>query len=337
MADENAKMTFLLEGSRLYQGMIDQSSSDVIKRYLAFRIIVNAMSFEDLVGKRLDTKMREIRNVILAHKQESDFFEGHKAADHITNQTITSLMNFMEAQISTIDAQYLLAENIDETSKGMLATLVPQVFDLYQKDFLAGFRIINNYLCFTGQSIHEVSKNDLAGVFYRYHSSKSLYDLSEYLFNNAKTEDNLNGLYRHTKLDMLMHAQNMADCIIKDNRNNHSIDGLLEVMTNEKIGDASPLASLASDQNFQILYQKVRNLRNKLIGHMDKSQALSSLLQLLDDLPDDVPSSLVNIVDKAVFLAARSHIAVWGRYCTGNQVLRDKNIVSIPGLKLQPY
>lgn len=337
MIDETAKKTFLLEGSELYLGLIQRSTSDVIKRYLAFRIIVNGMSFEDLVGNRQDAKMREIRNVVLAHKQESEFFEGHKAADYITMATLKPLLDFMRAETSAPDLNYILPENSEQRVSNLLSALVEQVFPLYHDDFLSGFRVINNYLCYTGQSIHEISNNDLAGVFYRYHSSKGLYDLAEYLFNNARKLPPLKGLYRHTKLDMLLHAQNMADCIFNDLRNKHSIDGLQEVMTGEGIGDASPLRTLSSDPQYQKLYQEVRNLRNKLVGHMDGSQPLSSLLQALDDLPDEVPSSLVNALDKAVFMAARSHIAIWGRYVTGNQVLRDTNIRDIPGLKLQPF
>jgi hypothetical protein len=124
-----------------------------------------------------------------------------------------------------------MTRKVDFNRASFIEPLVERIiFDLYEKDFLAGHRVINNFLCFTGSGVQEVAKGDLAGAFYRYHSSKALYDLSEYIFNNARPDADLAWLARHTRLDMLLHAQNMADCAIKDTRNRHSIDGILEVM-----------------------------------------------------------------------------------------------------------
>jgi hypothetical protein len=50
--DIASKKAFLLQGSQLYDKMIAISPSDVIRRYLAFRIIVNAMAFEDIINNR---------------------------------------------------------------------------------------------------------------------------------------------------------------------------------------------------------------------------------------------------------------------------------------------
>lgn len=49
MVDVDRKKVFLQQGSELYKDMIALTDCTV-KRYLAFRIIVNGMSFEDLVG-----------------------------------------------------------------------------------------------------------------------------------------------------------------------------------------------------------------------------------------------------------------------------------------------
>lgn len=335
--DESKKKSFLQQGSSLYGEMIKLTANDVIRRYLAFRIIVNTMSFEDIIGRRQHTRMREIRNVLLAHKQESDFFEGHRAADEITNQTIDPLLSFMSAETGAPDPAVLLPEIFSKMSKLKFERLVPQILALYEKDFLSGHRVINNFLCFTGNNIHEITKADLAGAFYRYHSSTALYGLSEYIFNNARLDPDLAWLARHAKLDMLLHAQNMADCAIKDAQNSHSIDGILEIMVSEPIGAPTSLNALANDSGYKVLYARVRAVRNKLIGHMDKAAPFVDLISALDTLPDSAPSDLFNMIDKAVFTAAQSHIAIWGRYITGNQVLNDPAIRGIVGIQTRPY
>ena len=52
MVDVDRKKVFLQQGSELYSDMIALTDSETVKRYLAFRIIVNAMSFEDIEGDR---------------------------------------------------------------------------------------------------------------------------------------------------------------------------------------------------------------------------------------------------------------------------------------------
>jgi hypothetical protein len=335
--DLDQKKTFLQQGAALYGEMIKLTTNDVVRRYLAFRIIVNAMSFEDIVGNRQHLRMRNIRDVLLAHKQEPEFFEGHRAADEITDQAITPLLDFMAAETGPPDPAGVLPELSGGIPKVKFENLVPRIFDLYEKEFLAGHRVINNFLCFTGSGVQEVTTGDLAGAFYRYHSSKALYDLSEYIFNNARLDADLAWLARHTRLDMLLHAQNMADCAIKDTRNRHSIDGILEVMVADRIGDPASLQALASDPVYQAVYARVRTVRNKLIGHMDRAAPLADLVAALDALPETDTCDLVNMVDKAVHTAARSHIAIFGQYITGNQVLDDPAITDIAGIQTRPY
>lgn len=335
--DIQSKKTFLLQGATLYAEMIGLTKNDVIQRYLAFRIIVNAMSFEDIIAKRQHPRMREIRNVLLAHKQESDFFEGFRAADDISRVTITPLLNFMTIDTGTLDPNWILPELVGGEPQTKFKSLVPHIFDQYETDFLAGNRLINNFLCFTGSSVHEISGGDLPGAFYRYHSSKALFELSQYIFNNAVQDTDLLWLARHAKLDMLLHAQNMADCAIKDTRNGHSINGVLEVMLSEPIGDPAALLSLINDQVYQSMYMRVRSVRNKLIGHMDKSTSLEDLLVNLDALPVTDIYDLVNMIDKAIYTVAQSHIAIRVRYSSGNQALNNPTIIGITGLQTKPY
>lgn len=335
--DLEAKKTFLQQGSALYADMIKLAPNDIIRRYLAFRVVVNAMSFEDLVQDRQEPRMREIRNVLLAHKQEGDFFVAQRAAGEIADATIAPLLTRMAAETAPPAPSMLLPELAGGNAARNLRTLVPQVFAKYDSDFIAGHRIINNFLCLTGSAVQEITEGDLPGVFYRYHSSKALYDLAEYLFNNCVQHAVLSGLAMHTKLDMLLHAQNMADCAIKDTRNSHSIDGLKEVMESTGIGDPSSLQALDLDATFRATYSRVRRVRNKLIGHMDGSASMADLIVALEALPASDHCDLVNMVDKAVHAASMSHPAIKMRYITGNQVLNDPNIRRIVGREPPPY
>lgn len=331
ITDFEAKKTFLWQGSALYAEMIRLAPNDVIRRYLAFRIVVNAMAFEDIVQVRQEPRMRRIRDALLAHKQEADFFVGHSAAGEITDTKIAPLVARMAAEISSPDPRLLLPELSGGVSGHNLGVLVPLVFDRYVEDFLSGYRLINNYLCVAGNAVHEITKGELPGAFYRYHSSKALYDLSEYLFNNCLANSVLPGVAMHAKLDMLMHAQNMVDSVIMDTRNPHSINGLLEVMVSEGIGDPSSLQALKANATFNATYRRVRHVRNKLIGHMDGRATMEELIKKLDALQTSDHCDLVNMVDQPVFNAARSDQAIWIRYKSGNQKFTDPNIVGLAG------
>lgn len=342
--DLEAKKTFLQQGSALYDEMIKLAPNDVIRRYLAFRIVVNAMAFEDLVGERHEPRMRSIRNQLLAHKQEDDFFKGQDAVKEISNASISKLLEKMTAEASPLDQSRILPENFGEITRHNLNVLVSQVFDKYNEDYISGYRVVTNYLYVSDNAVHEITKGDLPGVFYRYHSSKSLYDLAQYLYNNCyELKDRsgllmLPGLVMHTKLDMLLHAQNMADSVIRDTRNPYSIDGLLEIMVAKNIGDPAPLQSLKENSKFKAIYNRVRHVRNKLVGHMDGQASLGDLISKIDNLHVSDHIDLVNMVDKAVFDAARKEPAIRMRYLMGNEKLRDPRIVGVgaPGREPPP-
>ena len=136
---------------------------------------------------------------------------------------------------------------------------------------------------------------------------------------------------------MILHAQNMADCAIRDTQNRHSIDGLLEVCTTKPIGDPSALVALTADAQYRTAYCDIRKLRNKLIAHMDANATLSSMLEQLDALPIDRVYELTNRVDKAIYDVAQSHITILGRYTMANEPLDNPNIIDINGLWPKPY
>lgn len=320
--DLEEKKTFLLEGSKLYQAMIDLAPSDTLRRYLAFRIIVNAMSFEDLVRNRQFKRMRIIRNVLLAHKQEGDFTEGLLAINDVTRVAVAPLLSFMANETPKPVQAWLLPELSRGTKAAtQFSSVVPQILRQYEANWHSGHRLINNFLCFTGSDVKEIGKGAIPEVFYRYNSSKALFILGEALFNNCRSIPELTWLARHAKLDMILHAQNMADCIFKDQNNSHSIDGLFEVMTAENIGDPKPLQAVNADQTYQGDYLKVRNVRNKLIGHIDTAGKFTDLITALDQLPVQTVFNVYNTVDKAVQQIALSTPVIKIRYQAGNQKL----------------
>ena len=312
--DTDIKKAFVQQGSLLYAEMIKLTQSDVIRRYLAFRIMVNSMSFEDLVQNRQFQRVRKVRDVLLAHKQEAEFFEGYRAVDEITDRTITPLVSFMNSETATVEPTVVVPELRPGNAQKSFQSILPKIFDRYEEDNLSGHRVINNFLCYTGSSVQEISGGELAGVFYRYNSSMALFDLAQYIYNNTHAIPDLIWTSRHAKLDILLHAQNLADCTTKDTRNPHSIDGLLEVMNGERIGDPAAINTLVADNAYTTMYVNIRAVRNKLIGHMDKSAAFANLLTALDRVSVGDVYDFVNMVDKAVFDASQSHIAISTRY-----------------------
>jgi len=340
MNDFEQKKAFLYQGALLYDALIRFAPDDTVRRYLAFRIMVDAMSFEDMVGKRAHPRIRKIRDVLLAHKQEPDFFAGYKASDEIRDATISPLLTFMRSQVDPSQQTAVIRELSDPAVSPKFESMVRAIMQKYYADEVAGYRVTNNFLCFPGHHVHEISNNDLAGCFYRYNSSKALAGFAQYFFNNLRGQGEYETITRHAKRDIILHAMNMADSIFKDTRNQHSIEGLYEIMQHEKLGNTSSLAALVSDQGYKTAYSEIREIRNKLVGHMDKSIPLADLLTRLDSFPADDLFKLINSVDFATYNAARSHIAIWARYATSNSRIPEDQqfkVLDIPGLKPTPY
>lgn len=312
--DIDAKKSFLQQGSELYDKMVSLAPSDTIRRFLAFRIIVNAMSFEDLVRNRQHPRLRKIRDVLLAHKQEDDFFEGYKAADDIRDATIKPLIAIMNAGATAVPAVDALPELVVPSVAKQFESLVKAVLKKYFDEEVKGHQFTNNFLSFEPGHAHEISQSELAGCFFRYNSSKALMTLAEFLTTNLQSEQSFEGAFRHAKLDLALHAINMADCAIRDVYNRHSIDGLREIMLSTNLGNPSCLDTLNTDGVFRSLYEKVRGLRNKLVGHMDVADPLQGLLRDLDNLPPNDPIHLARIIDHAVHTASLTDSAIKVRY-----------------------
>ena len=136
----NDKKLFLLNSSKLYRAFTLETKNDCIRRFLAFKIILNCMSFEDLINNRQFSDIRDIRNIFLAHKQENDFFNAFNASELITGELIDNLINFMEE--NTIMENHT-SPILDDERKN----LVKNILKKYELDYYSGFRISNNFLC----------------------------------------------------------------------------------------------------------------------------------------------------------------------------------------------
>ncbi len=133
------KKSFLYEGALLYEKMISLApydainTPDVLQRYLAFRVIVNAMAFEELIDNRQHAMFRKIRDVLLAHKQEPQFFEGYRAAEEIRNISIKPLLDFMATSISHGSMSRGMPELEDPITQSSFRTLVKNILRNYQE------------------------------------------------------------------------------------------------------------------------------------------------------------------------------------------------------------
>ena len=70
---------------------------------------------------------------------------------------------------------------------------------------------------------------------------------------------------------------------------------------------------------------------------MDRRSNIVDLLGDLDDLAITKIHDFLNVVDKAVHGASRSHIAIWGRYASANTRLNEDSVVEIRGLETGSY
>lgn len=145
--------------------MISLTDCDAIKRHLAFRIIVNAMSFENLIGECRFLKMRTIRDTLLAHKQEPGFIKASKAVDHINRNSINDLINFTALRTSSIDGNITPSELNDSLIKRRFQIVIRALLKHYVNEELASHRITNNYLAHAGNHCYETTDGDIPRVF----------------------------------------------------------------------------------------------------------------------------------------------------------------------------
>ena len=334
----NEKLCFLINSSRLYREFTSLTENDCLRRFLAFKIILNCMSFEDLVNNRQFVNIRPIRNVFLAHKQEGDFFNAFQASNVIKSSLIDQLIVFMETNANLDGNEF--PELSDDRLRNDINELTKQILRKFEEDYFSGFRLSNNFLCTQKGQISEISSNPIASVFYRYNSSKHLSFLSNYFISNLVSFHKMSFVLRNFKIDYVLHAVNMYDSIFKDGRNRHSIDGLHEILTARSIGDTSALDAIQQDSGFLGTYNQLRHVRNKLAGHMDQSVSLSDLLALVDQLDFDNVFDFVNKLDKAVFDTAQTHIAIRVHNLPNQPQalsINDSNIIEVNGLENEPY
>ena len=228
----------------------------------------------------------------------------------------------------------------DEENKKKLLKLTNSILNKYEADYYSGFRLSNNFLCSDKNQIKEISSGPIASVFYRYNSSKELSFLANYFISNMLETNEHEFTLMNSKIDYILHAVNMCDCIFKDSHNRFSIDGLYEIMGSEQIGDKQYLDALKADSSFWDIYAKLRRIRNKLSGHMDRSVDLDALLNQIKDLNFNNAFEFVNKLDKAVYSTACTHIAIKTHNMPNKpnaQNLNDKSIIEIKGIQNTPY
>lgn len=332
------KKLYLLNSSKLYREFTKETSNDCLRRFLAFKVILNCMSFEELINNRQFPNVRPIRDVFLAHKQEGDFFNAFNVSEQIKGSVIDDYIAFMEEN-SDLDGNYF-PELDDETKKKRLLNLTKTILTKYESDYYSGFRLSNNFLCSEERQIKEISSGPIASVFYRYNSSKELGFLANYFISNMTGSDEYEFTLITSKIDYILHAVNMCDCIFKDTRNRFSIDGLYEIIASKQIGDKQYLEGLNQDSSFCNSYATLKNLRNKLSGHMDRLVDLDTLLNQIKELDFINTFEFVNHLDKTVWNTACTHIAIKAHYMPNKpnaQKIDDKNIIEIKGIKNAPY
>lgn len=328
---------YLLNASQLYDTILRQTGNNCLRRFLAFKIITNAMSYEDLINDRTFTNFRQVRNIFLAHKQENSFLNAFNASDTITDKNIQDLLKFMKDNL--IDpVNYLHFNELKNPAiKTQLEVLSNQILNLFQEEFYVGFRISNNFLCTQKGQIKEMSSNAMSGSFYRYNSSKELSILSNFFIANLTKYPLFENALINFKTDYILHAVNMYDCIFKDTRNSHSIDGLIEVMKSSGIGDTLSLETLKADVSHSAKYDEMRQIRNKLAGHMDTREPLADHLQKIINFDISTAYEFVNKLDKAVYDAAQTHVVVQTHYGTFNLKLDSPDIIDIVGMENKNY
>ena len=104
------KKRFLLNSSLVYNNILKNTQNNCIRKFLAFKIVNNTMSFEDLINNRTFADLRQIRNVFLAHKQEDNFFNAHSSSEYINNGNIELLIEFMKNNIQNdVENLYLFS------------------------------------------------------------------------------------------------------------------------------------------------------------------------------------------------------------------------------------
>ncbi|PRY11893.1 hypothetical protein CLV24_10918 [Pontibacter ummariensis] len=295
------------------------------------------MSYEDLFNNRIFNDFRQIRNVFLAHKQENSFIQAYSTSDSITDNKIQDLLKFMKENLSDPNNYLTFNELIDQSIKTDLENLSKQILSLFHEEFYEGFRISNNFLCTGNGQIKEMSSSALSGVFYRYNSSKELSTLANYFISNLIKDPKFENALINFKIDYLLHAVNMYDCIYKDTKNNHSIDGLLEVMQETGMGDTSYLDNLKTDSGHIQIYKSMRQIRNKLAGHMDTKKPLAYHLQKAKDFDISIAYDFVNELDKAVYDAGETHVAIQSNYFNFNLKLDSPDITGMEDFANQNY
>lgn len=332
------KKKFLVNNSVMYRNLIKLTENECLRRFLAFRIILDAMCYEDLINNRSFNTLRTIRDALLAHKQKYGFFEGFSASEHIVESNINSLIEFMTDNLDDSSRSLYFKEvrNIGVSTR--LEHILGKVLNNFDKEYYSGYRISNNFLCTISTQIQEISSSELAGVFYRYNSSKELGAFYNCLFTNIRFDFELQNAVLGFKADFILHCVNMHDCIFKDTHNRYSIDGLYEIMESDNIGHISyrdNLLKTKTDVNDS--YRELRKIRNHCIGHIDRRMNLDQIIKELDEYDIQKAFDFINKLDGSVLESTKAHIAISIHASLNTAKISDPNIIEVKGIENVPF
>lgn len=306
MIDLEEKRAFLSSGALLYHSMIKVAEADVVRRRLAFHIIVNAVSFEDLMGVRMHLRMRELRDALLSQTGRHDLLEGYDAGGEICDSTIRPLIAFMCSHLSTAARMPPIPELADPEVCARFQVQVGSILSWYSKMHGAATRTEIDPLW---QSRNQVSAQTATGIAHclsRYNASKALMTLGMYLINGLNYDPGCAAALLHAKLDVVMHAVNMVECVFETDTRAHSIPRLHEMMRAERVGTPDPLDALAKNFSKCERYGAVRQVCAKIADHMNWAIPLHDLLVEANALALEDVYDMVRAVDLAVHSSVAS-------------------------------
>lgn len=317
MVDLEEKKVFLYGAALLYHLMIELAHDDVLRRHLAFRIIVNTVSFEDLIAIRAHPRVREIRDALLSRNSQVSFFEHYDAADEIRDCTVRPLLHFMRDNLSLAVSSPAILDLTDHPDSAGFRLQIGTILRWYHKMHIAGAQMDADLLWRRCEHIGGLAPKSLAVCLYRYHTSKALLTLAMYLISGLRYEPACAASILQAKLDVVLHGVNMADCALQDVTHPPFAAGMREILRRGKLGNSAPFEALAADSKYQSQYVAARKVCDEIAGRVDWSAPLRDLLNRAAALELEHIYEMVGAVDRAVCIGLESVEGLQGKYGAG--------------------
>jgi hypothetical protein len=306
MIDLEDKKAFLHSEALLCHAMIKAADDDIVRRHLAFRIIVNTVSFEDLMGVRVHLRMRELRDALISQNSQHGPLESYDAADEICDSTVRSLIAYMCSHLSSAARLPSIPELTDSDVSARFQLQVGSILRWYHKMHVVRAPMAASILWSGRDQIDARTPESFATCLYRYNASKMLMTLGMYLNSGLNYDPACAAVRLYAKLDIVLHAVNMVDCVLENDGHTPASTQLHEIIRREKVGDVAPLNMLTMNSAYRARYNAARQVRSKICGHMDWATPLRDLLNEADTLELGDVYEMVREVDLAVHSAIGS-------------------------------